>query len=124
MAVSASEFEIGDILILMREIGDRAAFVRKYPTLAAKLWSQTVDRTDLFTSHNRIKSGPYAGSRTKRLAKRNRDIVRMSKKSTGGYYDYGYEDIAERFDLSVVTISKICIDAGVRRRDERLKQAA
>lgn len=109
------KLEVGEMLLIARAIGSPEKFFAEHPKIGAKFWKCVVDRTDLHTSHNRMKSGPFAKGKRKSKASRNKRIVAMAKKSTGDFHDYGYAEIAEEFDLGVNQISRICVDAGFRR---------
>jgi len=121
------KLEVGEILEIARTHPSLEAFFVASPRLACKMFKQLIERTDLFTSANRKKSGPYAKKRCNRLEERNEDIVDLAEEvDSEGCYIYSHAEIGAKFDLHQNQISKICLDYGVRRHSERegLQQAA
>ena len=106
--------EMGELLKLARKEGSIRKFCIEYPLLGARLDESLLDRKDLATSHNRMKSGPYAKGKRKSNTARNKRIVRMALEHDGeGYATYSYEEIGEEFDFCAQRIGQICRDAEI-----------
>lgn len=117
--MSAKNLEPGTVLALARAVASQPNGMKKllkdHPKVASWILEHTLDRTRFHVSHNRMKSGPFAKGKRKSNVARNKRIVAMAKKIVAGRYVNSHDDIAIEFELSVVMISKICLDAGLRR---------
>ncbi len=120
------KLEIGQLLGVARSFPDLETFLKAHPILAEIIWGQVIKRNGLYTSHNRMRSGKYAKGRCKQGAQRIKQICKLARALTkdGGtwYYAHSYREIADRFDIKVNTVSKICLAANIRRAT--MKKAA
>lgn len=105
----SKKIEMGELLKLARKEGSIKKFCIEYPTLGARLDESILDRENLATSHNRMRTGPYAKGKRGSNAARNKRIVKMALEHDGnGYALYSYGEIGEEFDFTAYHIARIC----------------
>ncbi len=111
----------GERLAMARTIvklGGMDALLKSHPKVAESILARTLNRTVFHTSHNRMKSGPYAKRKTKRNKTRDGRIVTMANRVVAGRYKHSYDDIAAEQDVSAQRVSQICRKAGIRRTSQ------
>ncbi len=111
------KLEVGELLDIARSFPNLEQFFVAHPRLACKLWGGLMKRTDLFTSHNRMRSGIHADDRCARQLERNKEIIYLAQQvDADDCYIYSHEEIGLKVDLCAVSIGNICRAEGLWRR--------